>query len=73
MTKPIISTPQAVKGIHSGVNKVLEIEENPLKFAQKVIGCLNNPIKTRGLGNSASAFVKLHHNWEKNLTELFES
>ncbi|WP_300463382.1 TIGR03087 family PEP-CTERM/XrtA system glycosyltransferase [Desulfobacula sp.] len=73
MGKAIISTSQAVQGIHRDVKQVLEIEDDPMKFAEKVISFLNNSSRITELGNAAEKFVVQHHNWGKNLAGLYKT
>lgn len=73
MGKAIISTSHAVQGIKIDAQPVLEIEDDPKNFAQKIISFLENKNKIKELGNNATNFVVQYHNWEKNLAGLYES
>ena len=72
MGKAVISTSQAVQGINPEVKKVLELEDNPQKLAGKVIDLLNhNKLRRKHIGTAARDFILQHHNWNKNLRDLF--
>ncbi len=76
MEKPIIATSQAVQGINPKVKETLEIEDDPKKFACKVIDILNqinenqSETETKHMGILARDFVLQHYNWNKNLKNL---
>ncbi|SDT96756.1 TIGR03087 family PEP-CTERM/XrtA system glycosyltransferase [Desulfobacula phenolica] len=73
MGKAVISTTPAVQGINPKVKQVVEIEDDPLKFARKIISVMNNTDRIKELGNSASIFVVQNYNWGKNLNGFFDN
>jgi sugar transferase (PEP-CTERM/EpsH1 system associated) len=72
MGKAVVATSFAVQGIHPDVKDVLEIEDDPQKFADKVCELVtDNKTRKKNLTTTARDFVLHHHNWNKNLENLF--
>ena len=71
MKNAVLSTSQAVQGINPEVKKALKIEDDPNGFASKTLDLINNRSKRKQLGTQARNFILKHHNWNKNLENLF--
>jgi sugar transferase (PEP-CTERM/EpsH1 system associated) len=68
MGKAVVTTSSAVQGIHPDVKDVLEIEDDPQKFADKVCDLLNDKtFRKKNLAAASRNFVLQKHNWNKNL------
>ncbi|WP_022668874.1 TIGR03087 family PEP-CTERM/XrtA system glycosyltransferase [Desulfospira joergensenii] len=72
MGKAIISTSQAVQGINPEVSRVIEIEDDPKRIAQKIIVFVNDRDKIGEMGKAGIQFVSRYHNWQVNLERLYE-
>ncbi len=69
MEKMVITTTHAIQGIHQDVHNILQIEDNPQAFAQKVV-CALQDTRRNNKDKAARQFVLHHYNWEDNLTQL---
>ncbi len=67
---PIVTTTVAAEGIDYINGRHLLIANDPIKFAENIISCLNNSTFAEGLGNSAAELIKKKHNNEKLIKDL---
>ena len=65
MDKPVLSTSTAVQGLCPGVKTVLQIEDDPVKFARKTTRLIKKHSKA-----GARQFILDHYNWENSLHNL---
>ncbi|MBU2631219.1 MAG: glycosyltransferase, partial [Proteobacteria bacterium] len=71
MGKPVVSTSHAIQGIQIHSGEYLEIEDDPVEFARKVIDLLGDTERAQNLGKAARSFVIRDYNWETNLQGLY--
>jgi glycosyltransferase involved in cell wall biosynthesis len=60
---PVVSTPLAVSALDVIPGKDLEVAQNPLEFANRVLYLLQHPQKRQQIGESGLAYVQNNHKW----------
>lgn len=70
MGKPVVSTPEALEGIHAVPREDVIRAGGEADFAGAVIQLLQNPWKAREIGAKARTCVEMHYSWDKNLSAL---
>jgi sugar transferase (PEP-CTERM/EpsH1 system associated) len=69
---PVVSTPLAVSALDVIPGQDLEIAQNPLEFANKVLYLLQHPEKRQQIGDAGLAYVQDNHKWSV-ITERLEN
>lgn len=70
MKVPVVATPEAAAGINAVAGRDLFVEEDPAKFASRVVELLKNTDLRRQMADNARKLIEKEYNWEKNLSRL---
>ena len=67
MAKPVIATSPAVQALEVSSGLELWVADQPMQFAQAVLGAMEAPSQTTAAGRR---YVERHHDWGTNLGQL---
>jgi sugar transferase (PEP-CTERM/EpsH1 system associated) len=67
MAKPVIATSPAVQALEVSSGLELWVADEPMQFAQAVLGAMEAPSQTIAAGRR---YVERHHDWATNLGQL---
>jgi len=70
MGKPVVSTPQALGGIHAKADEEIVIADNAERFADQVLALISDPQRTQKMGDAARRCVERHYSWDNNLKAI---
>ncbi len=70
MGQAVVTTSQAHEGLAFEPGRDIIVEDDPKRFAQAVVGLLNNPEKRSEIASSALKMLKKHYSWEANLSVM---
>lgn len=72
MCVPVVTTPEAVRGIAASRKEDLLIESDPKEFAGRVIDLLSDSALRRQLAVNACKTIEENYSWDKNLNKIDE-
>lgn len=61
---PVVATSRAVAALDARPGRDLIVVDEPGRFADAVVGLLENPVLQRDIGRSGRAYVEAHHRWD---------
>lgn len=67
---PVVASWLIMQGLDALPGKELLLENNPEKFAKRVLDLLSNPELATQIADRGRAYVEMNHSWEKNLEAL---
>ena len=67
---PVVSTSAAARGLECRPGEHFLVEDDPLRFAERVIGLLRDREARTALASRARAFVEGHHSWSAVLERI---
>jgi len=70
MARPVITTEKAFEGIQGKPGVHALVEDDPRRFADKILQLLDNENKGAVLAGSARNFILENYNWQTNITIL---
>lgn len=70
MGLPVVATSRACGGITARPEQDLLVEDDPARFAARVVELLKDPAARSAMGRRARAFVESDHAWESSLARL---
>jgi sugar transferase (PEP-CTERM/EpsH1 system associated) len=70
MGVPVVATRRAAQGIEARPELDLVLEDDPDRFAARMVALLRDPAARLALGQRGRAFVETHHSWEASLGQL---
>lgn len=73
MELPMVVTPQSNEGIKAEDGKHLIIADTNQKFADEIVGLLENPARRDQLGKAARIFIKQKWSWDAHMEDLEQS
>jgi len=72
MGKPVVCTPQAFEGIDASPDIDILVAKNSQDFATKILSLLENPLKSKNIGEQARKTVEIKYSWERNLSSILD-
>jgi glycosyltransferase involved in cell wall biosynthesis len=70
MARPVVTTGKAFEGIKGKPDVHVLIEDDPKRFAVKVVQLLNSEEKGKVLAGNARDFILENYNWQTNIRAL---
>ncbi|OGW63373.1 MAG: hypothetical protein A2V83_07940 [Nitrospirae bacterium RBG_16_64_22] len=70
MGLPVVASPQAFEGIEAAAGEDLFVEDNPQRFATRVIRILRNPHLSGKLSENARRAIHERYDWDRNMSLL---
>ena len=70
MGKPVVTTSVGVEGIGAVDGHETLVRDDPMKFAEAVADCLNDPDLAGRLGGNARKLIQNNYSWEKSAGQL---
>lgn len=67
---PVVSTPQAVSALRVAPGRDVLVAQEPLAFAEAVLGLLNDPQRQNEIGQAGRMYVESHHRWPEIAGQL---
>jgi sugar transferase (PEP-CTERM/EpsH1 system associated) len=73
MEKAIVTTSPAVQGIEVYDDSLLKIEDDPDRFADRVINLLQDELLRKEMGQAARHHIKERFNWDHNMKDFLQT
>ncbi len=70
MGLPVVASPEAFEGVRATPGEDLFVENNPKRFATRVIRILRNPHLARSLAENARRVIRERYDWDRNMSVL---
>jgi glycosyltransferase involved in cell wall biosynthesis len=67
---PVVATARAIGALSATPGRDVVIADDPLPFAEAVLGLLESPARRREIGRAGRAYVETHHRWDRVAARL---
>jgi glycosyltransferase involved in cell wall biosynthesis len=70
MGLPVVASSVAQRGLEAKAGTHLQVEDDPVAFASRVVALLTSPQARAAMGRQGRAFVEAHHAWDASCARL---